>query len=75
MYYHLFFINNINFLLIRNTLLDMTINNPLFVFAVITVIWFLPGIIVRRFNELKLIKKKETNQTEAINRLYPKDKD
>ena len=40
----------------------MTINNPLFIFAVITVIWFIPGIIVRRYNELKQVKKKKKNQ-------------
>tara|TARA_Y100001968_G_scaffold204415_1_gene187712 strand:+ start:4042 stop:4269 length:228 start_codon:yes stop_codon:yes gene_type:complete len=75
MYSILFSVNNLNLLFITNTLLDMTINNPLFIFALITVIWFIPGIIVRRFNELKQIKKKERTQTDAIKRLYPKDKD
>ena len=73
--YQLFFINNIYFLLIKATILDMTINNPLFVFALITVIWFTPGIIVRRFNELKQIKKNKKNQDDAIKKLYPKSKD
>ena len=41
----------------------MTINNPIFIFAVITVIWFIPGILVRRINELKQIKKKEKNSS------------
>jgi len=53
----------------------MTINNPLFIFAVITVIWFIPGIIVRRYNEFKQLKKKEKNQADAIKKLYPKSKD
>ena len=75
MYYQLFFINNIYFLLIKSTLLDMTINNPLFIVSLITVIWFIPGIIVRRFNELKQIKKKGEIQADAINKLYPKPKD
>ena len=76
MHYQLFFINNIYFiLLIKNTILDMTINNPLFIFSVITVIWFIPGIIVRRYNELKQIRKKEKNQADAIKKLYPKSKD
>ena len=75
MYCQLFFINNINFLLIKNTFLDMTLNNPIFIFALITVIWFLPGIIVRRFNESKKMQKKERSQTEAIKRLYPNPKD
>ena len=67
-------INNISFLLIKNTLLDMTINNPIFIFAVITVIWFIPGILVRRFNEIKQMKKKKKIQTDAIQKLYPKSK-
>ena len=75
MYCQLTFINSIYFLLIKTTILDMTINNPLFVFAIITVIWFMPGIIVRRYNELKQIKKKEKKQADAIKKLYPKSKD
>ena len=76
MHYQLFFINNIYFiLLIKNTILDMTINNPLFIFSVITVIWFIPGIIFRRYNELKKIKIKKENQADAIKKLYPKSKD
>ncbi len=53
----------------------MTINNPIFIFAVITVIWFIPGIIVRRFNETKQIKKKKKIQADAIEKLYPRSKD
>ena len=75
MYYQLLFINNIYFLLIKNILLDMTINNPIFVFALITVIWFIPGIIVRRINELNQIKKTKKRQADAINKLYPNSKD
>ena len=75
MYYNYSIIYNIYFILIKNTLLDMTINNPIFIFAVITVIWFIPGIIVRRFNEVKQTEKKKKSQAEAINKLYPKQKD
>ena len=75
MYYQLFFINNTYYLLANNILLDMTINNPIFIFSLIIVIWFIPGIIVRRFNDLNQIKKKEKNQADAIKRLYPKHKD
>ena len=76
MYYQILLsINNISILLIKNTLLDMTINNPIFIFVLITVIWFIPGIIVRRYKELKQIRKKEKNQADAIQRLYPKSKD
>ena len=75
MYYQNLLINNFSFMLTKNTLLDMTINNPIFIFSLITVIWFIPGIIVRRFNELKQIKKKKESQADAIQRLYPKTKD
>ena len=53
----------------------MTINNPIFIFALITVIWFIPGILLKRFNELKKIKEKEKRQSEAIKKLYPNSKD
>tara|TARA_B100001029_G_C14927247_1_gene375510 strand:+ start:399 stop:569 length:171 start_codon:yes stop_codon:yes gene_type:complete len=53
----------------------MTINNPIFIFSLITVIWFIPGIIVRNLNETKKIKKKEKNQAAAIQKLYPNQKD
>tara|TARA_B100000945_G_C20279266_1_gene547812 strand:+ start:709 stop:945 length:237 start_codon:yes stop_codon:yes gene_type:complete len=69
------FINNVYFLSIKNTLLDMTVNNPIFIITLITVIWFIPGIIVRRFNETKQKKKKEKSQSDAIQKLYPKPKD
>ena len=75
MYFQLLFINNAYFLLIKSTLLNMTINNPIFIFSLITVIWFMPGIIVRRLNELNQIKKKEKIQSDAIKKLYPKSKD
>ena len=75
MYYQLFSLNNIFFLSIKTTILNMTINNPIFILAVITVIWFLPGIIVRRVNELKKTKKKEKSQADAIKKLYPNPKD
>ena len=75
MYYQISLVNNTSFLLIKNTLLDMTINNPIFIFAVITVIWFIPGIIVRRINEKKQLKKKKEIQDDAIQKLYPKSKD
>ena len=75
MYHQIFILNSISFVLIKNTLLDMTINNPIFIFALITVIWFIPGIIVRRLNEIKLINKKKKNQCDAIKKLYPKSKD
>ena len=74
MFFQLLFINNSYFFLVNSVLLDMTINNPIFIFAVITVIWFIPGILVRRFNELNQIKIKKKYQADAIKKLYPKSK-
>ena len=53
----------------------MTINNPIFIFAVITVIWFMPGIIVRKLNETNQLNRKKKTQADAIKKLYPKTKD
>ena len=75
MYSPFFCVKNIYFILIKSTIIDMTINNPIFIFTVITVIWFIPGIVVRRFNELKQIKKKKKKQADAIKKLYPDSKD
>ena len=69
------FINCSYFLSIKNNLLDMTINNPIFIFAVITVIWFIPGIIVRRITEAKKENKRKKVQNDAIAKLYPKNND
>ena len=75
MHNKLIFITSIYFISLKSNLLDMTINNPIFIFAFITVIWFIPGILVRRLNELKKKEKKEKYQADAINKLYPKPKD
>ena len=75
MCYQIFLIQNLYSLSIKNDLLNMTINNPIFIFALITVIWFIPGILVRRFNERKQLQKKEKTQADAIQKLYPKSKD
>ena len=72
--YNQLLLNNLYLLSIKIILLDMTINNPIFIFALITVMWFIPGILVRRLNELKQIKKKEKNQADAIKKLYPRSK-
>ena len=66
------FINCSYLLSLRNNLLDMTINNPIFIFAVITSIWFIPGIIVRRITEARKENKRKKLQDEAIEKLYPK---
>ena len=69
------FINYSYLLSLRSNLLDMTINNPIFVFVVITIIWFLPGIIVRRIAEAKKENKRKRIQNESIAKLYPKNND
>tara|TARA_B100000579_G_scaffold299255_1_gene249286 strand:+ start:44 stop:271 length:228 start_codon:yes stop_codon:yes gene_type:complete len=74
MYYKIFYIKNLYFLLLKDTIVDMTINNPIFIFTLITVIWFIPGIIVRRINNMKQVKKKEKKQADAIKKLYPDSK-
>ena len=75
MHYQSFFLKNLYFLETKNIILDMTINNPIFIFTLITVIWFIPGIIVRRINEFKRTKKKKKEQTDAIKKLYPDQND
>ena len=75
MHYQFLFINSLYFILLKNILLDMTINNPIFIFSLITVIWFIPGILVRRINEVKQRQKKEKSQSAAIKKLYPNSKD
>ena len=74
MYYKIFYIKNLYFLLLKDTIVDMTINNPIFIFTLITVIWFIPGIIVRRINNMKQVKRKEKKQADAIKKLYPDSK-
>ena len=74
MYYKIFYIKNLYFLLLEDTIVDMTINNPIFIFTLITVIWFIPGIIVRRINNMKQVKRKEKKQADAIKKLYPDSK-
>ena len=57
-----------------HTLADMTLNNPIFIFVVITVIWFIPGIIVRRITKKRMDKARNSAQAEAIAKLYPKER-
>ncbi len=59
---------------ITNNLLQMTVYNPLFVLVAITVIWFLPGILVRRIVQRRFKASKIDAQAKAIARLYPRDK-
>ncbi len=73
MYNHFLFSNILYFLSIKNTFLDMTINNPIFIFSVITFIWFIPGIVVRGLKTKKDNAKKRKSQEDAIKKLYPKE--
>ena len=59
---------------IIDQLLNMTVNNPIFIFVLLTVFWFLPGIIIRRINADNLKKAKQESQANAIAKLYPKGK-
>ena len=55
--------------------LDITFNNPIFLTATILVVWFAPGIILRRIAEKKYQEKKRKLQSQRISSLYPKRSD
>ena len=55
-------------------LLDLTLNNPIFITVSILIIWFVPGIIIRRIAEKKYIDNKKKLQEKRIAKLYPKEK-
>ena len=55
-----------------DTLLNLTWRNPLFMLVVIGIIWFLPGIVVRRIAEKRYKASKKEAQAKAISKLYPK---
>ncbi len=52
---------------------NATWRNPIFMLVFFGVIWYVPGLILRRLNEEKMKKLKEKKQKEAIERLYPKE--
>tara|TARA_Y100001968_G_C19327946_1_gene702737 strand:- start:217 stop:375 length:159 start_codon:yes stop_codon:yes gene_type:complete len=52
----------------------MTFYNPIFIFVLITIIWFIPGILVRRYTAKKLKESKDDAQAKAIAKLYPKER-
>jgi len=56
------------------TLLDLTLNNPIFISVSILIIWFAPGIVIRRIAEKKYISKQKEIQAQKISKLYPKGK-
>ena len=66
------FCSLINSEAIVTKLLAMTWYNPLFAFAAIICLWFIPGIIVRKIVEKRIIKAKAKKQEKALERLYPK---
>ena len=53
-------------------LLDLTLNNPFFITVSILLIWFAPGIVIRRIAEKRYIEEKEEAQAKRIAKLYPK---
>ena len=59
---------------ILNNILQMTVYNPLFAFSVITILWFLPGIVLRRMAANRYKAAKAAAQAKAIAKLYPNEK-
>ena len=55
------------------SLAAMTWKNPIFMMVFFGALWFLPGILLRRVAKAKNKEKKEKEQLEKIQRLYPKD--
>ena len=56
-----------------DTIAEMTWKNPLFMLVFFSVIWFIPGILLRRVSKAKYEKKKAQKQLERIQSLYPKN--
>ncbi len=54
-------------------LADITWRNPIFMLVLFGVVWYLPGLILRRVTEAKKIENKKKIQQDKISRLYPKD--
>ena len=57
-----------------NTLLQMTWYNPIFMIVTIGIIWFVPGMVLRRFLKRRYESDKAKAQADKIARLYPKEK-
>ncbi len=54
-----------------NQLANMTWKNPIFMIVFFSILWYLPGILLRRRIEYLDIKKKKELQQKKINSLYP----
>ncbi len=52
---------------------ELTIGNPIFISVLILIIWFLPGVLLRRMAEKRYLEKKNAAQAKKISSLYPKD--
>jgi len=50
----------------------MTWKNPIFMLVFFSVIWFLPGILIRRRVEFLNTKKREAERASRLSKLYPK---
>lgn len=55
-----------------DNLLQMTWYNPIFMIVLISVTWFLPGIVLRGIAEKRYQNAKSEAQAKKISRLYPK---
>ena len=51
--------------------LDLTWNNPIFMIVAIGVIWFIPGIVLRRVLDKRYRASLAESQAKKIARLYP----
>ena len=52
---------------------SLTLGNPIFISVLILIIWFLPGVLLRRMAEKRYLEKKNAAQSKKIASLYPKD--
>ena len=51
----------------------MTWKNPIFMLIFFGILWYLPGVIVRRRSQFIYLKNKESARQAKISKLYPKE--
>ena len=51
----------------------MTWKNPIFMLLFFGILWYLPGLIVRRRSEFLYLKRKEAARQDKLSKLYPKN--
>jgi len=55
-------------------IINLTWRNPIFMGTLIISLWFIPGLILRKYSKDKETSSKAKIQEEKISRLYPKKK-